>query len=140
EGALIWLRTDTLIREQSQGRHSLDDFLGSFFGQKDTEPIVVPYSRDEVEASLSAISAYDWHGFFETHIYQVNSKPPTDGLEAAGWRLVYNATPNSLYAAVLPDSYDAAYSIGMYIEKDGTISDVMPGTPAYDAGFGPHMT
>ena len=140
EGALIWLRTDTLIREQSQGRHSLDDFLRSFFGQKDTEPIVVPYSRDEVEASLSAISAYDWHGFFETHIYQVNSKPPTDGLEAAGWRLVYNATPNSLYSAVLPDSYDAAYSIGMYIKKDGTISDVMPGTPAYDAGFGPHMT
>jgi len=41
---------------------------------------------------------------------------------------------------VLPDSYDAAYSIGMYIKKDGTISDVMPGTPAYDAGFGPHMT
>jgi len=140
EGALTWLRADTLIREQSQGRHSLDDFLRSFFGQKDTEPIVVPYSRDEVEASLSAISAYDWHGFFETRVYQVNSKPPTDGLEAAGWRLVYNATPNSVYAAVLPDSYDAAYSIGMYVKKDGTISDVLPGTPAYDAGFGPHMT
>ncbi len=24
--------------------------------------------------------------------------------------------------------------------KDGTISDVLPGTPAYDAGLGPHMT
>lgn len=140
EGALIWLRADTLIREQSQNRHSLDDFLQSFFGQKDTDPIVAPYSRDEVEASLSAISAYDWHGVFETRVYQVNSKPPTDGLEAAGWRLVYNATPNRLYAAVLPDSYDAAYSIGMYVKKDGTISDVLPGTPAYDAGLGPRMT
>ncbi len=140
EGALIWLRADTLIREQSKDRISLDDFLRGFFGQKDTEPIVVPYSRDEVEASLAAICAYDWHGFFETRVYQVNSKPPTDGLEAAGWRLVYNATPNSVYAAVLPDSYDAAYSIGMYVKKDGTISDVLPGTPAYDAGLGPHLT
>ncbi len=140
EGALIWLRADTLIRKQTQNRHSLDDFMRGFFGQKDTDPIVAPYSRDEVEASLSAISTYDWHGFFETRVYQVNSKPPTDGLEAAGWRLVYNATPNRLYAVALPDSYDAAYSIGMYVKKDGTISDVMPGTPAYDAGFGPHMT
>jgi predicted metalloprotease with PDZ domain len=53
---------------------------------------------------------------------------------------VYNATPNSVYAAVLPDSYDGAHSIGMYVKKDGTISDVLPGTPAYDAALGPHMT
>ena len=140
EGALIWLRADTVIREQSQDRRSLEDFLLNFFGQKDTEPIVVPYAREDVEASLSAICSFDWHGFFETRVYQVNSKPPTDGLEAAGWRLVYNATPNSVYAAVLPDSYDGAHSIGMYVKKDGTISDVLPGTPAYDAALGPHMT
>src|ERR1700728_74628 len=140
EGALIWLRADTVIREQSQDRRSLEDFLLNFFGQKDTEPIVVPYAREDVEASLSAICSFDWHGFFETRVYQVNSKPPTDGLEAAGWRLVYNATPNIVYAAVLPDSYDGAHSIGMYVKKDGTISDVLPGTPAYDAALGPHMT
>ena len=38
EGALIWLRADVIIREQTQGRRSLDDFLRSFFGQRDTEP------------------------------------------------------------------------------------------------------
>ena len=55
----------------------------------------MPYTREDVEAALSAICPYDWHTFIETHVYQVNSKPPTDGLEAAGWRLVYNATPNN---------------------------------------------
>jgi predicted metalloprotease with PDZ domain len=140
EGALIWLRADTIIREQSKDRLSLDDFLRSFFGQRDTGPIVVPYTREDVEASLAAIVPYDWHAFFETRVYQVNSKPPTDGLEAAGWRLTYNDTPNTLYAAVLPDSSDASYSIGIYVKKDGTISDVVPGTPAYEAGLGPHMT
>jgi len=82
-------------------------------------------------------------GFFETRVYQVNSKPPTDGLEAAGWRLVYNATPNNEpffgQAATAPDLY-ASYSIGIDVKKDGTIADVLPGTPAYDAGLGPQMT
>src|SRR5208282_749314 len=120
-----------------------DDFLRSFFGQRDTEPIVVPYTREEVEASLSAICPFDWHTFFETRVYQVNSKPPTDGLEAAGWRLVYNATPNNepFYAEFFaPDSYYAWHSIGLGVKKDGTISDVVPGTAAYDAGLGPNMT
>ena len=142
EGALIWLRVDTLIREQSQNRLSLDDFMRSFFGQRDTDPIVVPYTREDVEASLSAIWPFDWHTFFETRVYQVNSKPPTDGLEAAGWRLVYNATPNNepFYAQILPISYFGSHSIGIDVKKDGTIYDVLPGTPAYDAGLGPHMT
>jgi predicted metalloprotease with PDZ domain len=143
EGALIWLRADTIIREQSQGRRSLDDFLRAFFGQRDTEPIVVPYTREDVEAALSAICPFDWHTFFETRVYQVNDKPPTDGLEAAGWRLVYNATPNNEpffgQATTAPDLY-ASHSIGIDVKKDGTIADVLPGTPAYDAGLGPQMT
>jgi predicted metalloprotease with PDZ domain len=143
EGALIWLRADAIIREQSQGRRSLDDFLRAFFGQRDTEPIVVPYTREDVETALSAICPFDWHAFFETRVYQVNDRPPTDGLEAAGWRLVYNATPNNEpffgQAATAPDLY-ASYSIGIDVKKDGTVADVLPGTPAYDAGLGPQMT
>jgi predicted metalloprotease with PDZ domain len=142
EGALIWLLADVQIREQTQGRLSLDDFLRSFFGQRDTEPIVVPYTREDIEASLSAICPFDWHTFFETRVYQVNGKPPTDGLEAAGWRLVYNSTPNNepFDSDLLSISYYGGYSIGMYVKKDGTIVDVLPETPAYDAGLGPHMT
>lgn len=142
EGALIWLHTDTIIRQQTQGRRSLDDFLRSFFGQRDTEPIVAPYTREDIEASLSAICPSDWHSFFETRVYQVNSKPPTDGLEAAGWRLTYNATPNNelYYSDHLPIGYFGDYSIGISVKKDGTIFDVFEGTPAYTAGLGPNMT
>jgi predicted metalloprotease with PDZ domain len=142
EGALIWLRADVQIREQTHGRLSLDDFLRSFFGQRDTDPIVAPYTREDVEGALSAICPFDWHNFFETRVYQVNSKPPTDGIEAAGWRVVYNATPNNepFYSEILPISYFGEYSVGMNLKKDGTIVDVFPGTPAYDAGLGPHMT
>jgi predicted metalloprotease with PDZ domain len=141
EGALIWLRADTIIREQTRGRRSLDDFLRSFFGERDTGPIVVPYTREDVETSLSAICPFDWHAFFDTRVYQVNARPPTEGLEAAGWRLVYNTTPNKVpfYSDLLPIGYYGDYSIGMSVKKDGSIFDVLPGTPAYDAGLGPNM-
>lgn len=142
EGALMWLRADVQIRQQTQGRLSLDDFLRAFFGQRDTGPIVVPYTREDIEASLSAICPFDWHTFFETHVYQVNDKPPTDGIEAAGWRLVYNATPNNeaFDSDLMPIGYYGAYSIGIDVKKDGTVVDVLPRMPAYDAGLGPRMT
>jgi predicted metalloprotease with PDZ domain len=142
EGGLIWLLADVQIRKQTQGRASLDDFMRSFLGQRDTGPIVAPYTREDVEAALSAICPYDWHAFFETRIYQVNAKPPVEGLEAAGWRLVYNATPNNeVFDSELNlITYYGAYSIGINVKKDATIADVWPGTPAYDAGLGPHMT
>lgn len=141
EGALIWLRADTIIREKTQGRASLDDFLRSFLGQRDTGPVVAPYTREDVEAALQAICPYDWHNFFETKIYRVNSNPPTDGLEAAGWRLVYNTTANRpvFWSAIIPFETQQAYSIGIDVEKDATILDVLPNSPAYEAGLGPRM-
>jgi predicted metalloprotease with PDZ domain len=142
EGALTWLLADVLIRQQSHGTKSLDDFLRSFLGQRDTGPIVVPYTREDVEAALSAVWPYDWHSFFQERIYDVNSNPPTEGLEAAGWRLVYNSTPNSapFVPAANPIRDYASYSIGIDVEKDGSIFDVWQGSPAYAAGLGPHMT
>jgi predicted metalloprotease with PDZ domain len=143
EGALIWLRADTLIREQSHGRVTLDDFLRNFFGQQDTAPIVVPYTRADVEAALSATWPYDWHSFFEKYVYQVNNLPPTDGLEASGWRLVYNSTPiDKPFFSELPGApwYFAWESIGIILQKDGTVSDVLQGSAAYHAGVGPQMT
>jgi predicted metalloprotease with PDZ domain len=142
EGGLIWLLADVQIRKQTQGRASLDDFMRSFLGQRDTGPVVAPYTREDVEAALSAICPYDWHAFFETRIYQVNSKPPIEGLEAAGWRLVYNSTPNNeVFDSELNlITYYGAYSIGINVKKDAMIADVWPGTPAYDAGLGPRIT
>ncbi len=94
----MWLRADTIIREKTQGRRSLDDFLASFFGQRDTGPVVVPYRREDVEASLSSICPYELCPARVLRdpraLPNKLTQPPTDGLEAAGWRLVYNSTPN----------------------------------------------
>jgi predicted metalloprotease with PDZ domain len=142
EGALTWLQADAIIRTQSKGARSLDTFLRRFFGERDTGPIVAPYTRQDIESALSAVCPYDWHQFFETRIYQANGAPPTGGLEAAGWRLVYDDTPNR--DRFLPRRIESRGvqrdSIGLTVATDGAIDDVVPGSPAYEAGLGPRMT
>ena len=142
EGALIWLQADAIIREQTHDQKSLDDFLRSFLGQRDTDPIIAPYTREDVEATLNAVCPYNWHEFLEKRIYQVNPKPPIEGIEAAGWRLTYNDTPlhQPFWFDLLPFDVLAGNSIGVITLKDGKISDVVPGLAAYNAGLGPGMT
>src|SRR6266478_488049 len=48
EMLLVWLDADTLIRETSSGKRSLDDFCGGFFGGPERSPVVRPYSRTDV--------------------------------------------------------------------------------------------
>jgi predicted metalloprotease with PDZ domain len=142
EGGLVWLMADVVIRDGTRGRKSLDDFLRAFFGQENTGPVVAPYTREDVERALNEVYPYDWHGFFEKRIYEVNPSPPTEGLERAGWRLVYTDKPNNEPFFALPEdkgAFQGLYSIGLGARKNGEIRDVLPGSPAYDAGLGPQM-
>ncbi len=138
EGMLAWLGADAIIRRETRGRRSLDDFARAFFGQRDTGPIVVPYAREDVERALHAIAPYDWHGYFQSRIYDVDPRPPVDGIEAAGWRLVYDATPTRAKRRVA--RIDAAYSLGLVAARDGAVVDVTPNGPADAAGIAPQMT
>ena len=72
EGWLIWLDADTLIRQQSHGQKSLDDFCRRFYGPPDSSPKVVPYTLDDVIAALNATVPYDWRGFFNARVYEIN--------------------------------------------------------------------
>lgn len=46
---------------------------------------------------------------------------------------------NRYAEAYAPNSYYAWYSIGVDVDKSGTLTDVLAGSPAYNAGLGPHM-
>jgi predicted metalloprotease with PDZ domain len=37
------------------------------------------------------------------------------------------------------EGLDLSFSLGMIISKDGTLADVIPGSPSYEAGAGPGM-
>ncbi|MBV8196755.1 MAG: M61 family metallopeptidase, partial [Candidatus Eremiobacteraeota bacterium] len=141
EGELVWLDVDTIIRERSRGERSLDTFLHRYTEPGLTGPIVVTYTRGEVEHLLEGVEPYDWHGFFERYVYHTSVHPPTDELARAGWRIVYNDKPNEFITA--NDSDDRGingwYAYGANFTGDGAVRDVRESSPAWRAGLAPGM-
>jgi predicted metalloprotease with PDZ domain len=141
EGALIWLEADVLIRHQSQGRRSLDDFCKQFYGGQDGSPRVVPYTEDDVVAALNEVAPYDWRQFFQARVYATTPRAPLGGIENAGWRLAYtNTVPGMLKSAESSQKYtDLRFFLGLSIKEGGVVQDVIPGSPADKAGIGAAM-
>ena len=149
ESELIWLEADTIIRQRSGGRKSLDDFARAFHGAPGGGPAVKTYKYEDVIAALNAVAAYDWNGFFEVRVRRVAPRAPLNGIENGGWKLVYTDVKPELVHAAEEESklYDFWYSLGIVVqgeggaggEDDGVIRDVAPGLPAAAAGIGPGM-
>lgn len=141
ESLLIWLEADTILRTKSGGNKSIDDFCRAFFGGPSTSPTVKPYTEDDVYAALNAVVPHDWRGFFAERVYAVQPRAPMGGLEAAGWKLVYTDTPNAYQTArnKTLGTVDASFSLGLWLQDDGTVSDIVVGAPAWQAGLGPGM-
>jgi predicted metalloprotease with PDZ domain len=129
EGDLIWLDVDVTIRNKSNGKKSLNDFLTLFYGLGgDTGPKVVPYSFNDIVACLNQVVPNDWEDFLTERLHAL-SKAPLKGIAGAGYKLVYKEGADE----------DFRYSLAMSIGADGVISDVLMGEIAYQAGFGPGM-
>ncbi len=146
EGTLIWLEADTILRQESKGKKSLDDFCRKFEGGENTGPIIVPYKFDDVVAAMQDITPYDWRGFFMQRVKSHGPGAPLGGLENSGWKLVYNDTPNESRAAgeIAMHLTDVQFSLGFIVRDTGgeggdEVSDVIPGSPAALAGLAPGM-
>ncbi|HEV2719074.1 MAG TPA: M61 family peptidase [Thermoanaerobaculia bacterium] len=141
ESGLIWLDADTIIRAKSGGKKSMDDFAKLFFGPPSSAPMVRPYTRDDVVNALNAIVPNDWAAFLDQRVYRIAPHPPLGALEAAGWKLAWSDEPNT-YGALRERTgkqIDASFSLGMWVKNDGTIADVVYGSPASLAGLTPRM-
>lgn len=141
EGALIWFDVDTLIREKTGGKKSLDDFAKLFFGGTEGDWTVNTYNFDTVVNTLIAVYPYDWATFLRTRLDQKEG-PRLGGIERGGYRLVFTDTPNS-YTKMVETARSATtfdYSIGFSLSKDNTISSVWWNGPAFKAGLAPGVT
>src|SRR5205807_8685425 len=86
EGALLWLDADTLIREKTGGKKSLDDFCRAFHGGTSGPPEVKPYTFEDVVQTLNGVVAHDWKEFLEKRLSSTSPEPPLDGLARGGWK------------------------------------------------------
>ncbi len=148
EGTLVWLAADATIRQQSQGRRSLDDFCHLFHGDRSGPAELRTYTFDDLLSALNQVQTYDWRGFFDRLVKSINPRAPLDGVEGSGWRLAYRDTIPSLLKAREHTNRvtDLSYSIGLLIKTpesgadSGKIVDVITGSPADQAGLTPGMT
>jgi len=141
EGELLWLDVDTIIRERSNGARSLDTFLHRYSEPPFTGPVVVTYTREQIESLLDSVEPYDWHAFFEKYVYQVDVHPPGDELARAGWRIVYNDKPNRFMTAEQADEPGIVgwFAYGANLSAEGVVQDVRENSPAWRAGLAPEM-
>jgi predicted metalloprotease with PDZ domain len=147
EAILLWLEADSIIRQKTNNRASLDDFLRSFHGGNSGVAEVKPYTYDELLAALNAIAPYDWRKHFDERLSSLSPRAPIAGITNHGWKVTFDDTPNAAIKANEDRRkyIDLTYSLGMTLKNGenpadkGTVRDVWMGGPAANAGIGPGM-
>jgi predicted metalloprotease with PDZ domain len=141
EGELIWLEVDSIIRRQTHGQRSLNDFCRRFHGGESGPPKVVPYTFDDVVRALNEVAPYDWAALLRERVAATSKHAPLGGIEGSGWKLVYTDRANTFTQALekLAKFGDFSYSMGFVVNGDGKLNDVIVGSPAYQAGLGAEM-
>ena len=137
EGELIWLDADTLIREMSGDKKSLDDFARAFFGIDNGEYITATYGFDDVTKTLAGVQPNDWAKFLRTRLDTVGTGAPLDGIARGGYKLIYNDTPSDFFKAseTRRRINDLTYSLGFTVGREAKLTDVLWESPAFDAGL-----
>jgi predicted metalloprotease with PDZ domain len=141
EGELIWLEADVIIRQQSGGARSLDDFCRLFCGGPSRPRSVVTYTYDDVIGTLHAVQPYDWDTFFQRRLNATEPQPPLAGIEQAGWVVTLTSEPNPLMRATdaVRERNDFRASLGFVLDSNGAVTDCLPESPAYQAGLAAGM-
>jgi len=144
EGELLWLEVDLTIRSKTEGKKSLSDFVAAFESVGgNTGPKVVSYTFDDIVTALNATVPNDWANFLHQRLdSNAFHAPEMAGINTlSGYKLTYSDKP--AYWDQLTEGQqsmvDTSYSIGMIVNYDGRIADVIVGGLADKAGFGPGM-
>jgi predicted metalloprotease with PDZ domain len=137
EGQLIWIDVDRIIREQSRGKRSIDDFARAFFGMRDRDWGELTYTFDTVVETLNKVQPYDWRAYLEQKVYDFASAPPLDGINKGGYKLIFTAEPTKWIKSAEKSgkNSDLTYSGGLVVDNKGKISTVIWDSPAFNAGL-----
>jgi predicted metalloprotease with PDZ domain len=136
EGDLLWLEVATIIHRESKGKKSIDDFCLAFHGGTNSGPEVKTYTFDELIGALNDVAPFDWAKFLRARLDSTAAEAPVGGIENGGWKVVFNSEPSKLEGR---RNAGDVYSIGLQVSGDGTVSDAIVGSPAFEAGVSSGM-
>jgi predicted metalloprotease with PDZ domain len=137
DAALVWLDADTLIRERTGNRRSLDDFARAFFGARNGEwEQPYTYTFEDVVAGLNGVYQHDWATFLRDRIEGIGNEPPLDGITRGGYRLVFTEERSDYQRAAEGhnENSDFMYSIGVSLASGGNVSAVQWDGPLFNEG------
>lgn len=137
EGQLIWLDADTLIRKLSDNKKSLNDFADTFFVTNNGSFVTSTYQFDDVVKALNAVQPYDWATFLHQRVQDIRDHAPLNGFSRTGARLTFTEKPSDYIESysTLRHVTDFLFSLGFAVGKKGVISEVLWGSPAWQAGI-----
>jgi predicted metalloprotease with PDZ domain len=137
EGQLIWIDVDRIIRAQSGGKRSIDDFAKAFFGVRDRDWGELTYDLETVADTLNKVQPYDWKGYLQRKVYATAPNAPLEGINEGGYKLVYTAEPTNWIksAEKKAKNNDLTYSGGLVVGNDGKVTSVLWDSAAFNAGL-----
>ena len=137
EGQLMWLDVDRIIRQQSGGKRSIDDFAKAFFGVRDRDWGELTYTLDDIVATLKKVQPYEWRGYLQRKVYSIAPEAPLEGITDGGYKLVYTDEPTKWIKSAEKNgkNNELTYSGGFVVGNDGKITSVLWDSPAFNAGL-----
>ena len=137
EGAMLWLEIDARIRNDSDGKKSIEDFCHDFFTRGDGKSHAVSFDLKEIVETLSRHSHFNWDSLINERVYQPQEKFDTEVARQCGYRLEYTTeTPERVKR--WQKRFKGAYfleSLGMSANAKGKIGSIIPDSPADQAGL-----
>jgi predicted metalloprotease with PDZ domain len=141
EDVLNWMWADVIIRQQTGGKKTLDDFCKLFHGAPSGPPALKTYTFDDIVTALNQVAPYDWRAFWTERLTNHGPGAPLGGIEGSGWKLMYEETPSAFFRDAEREANvtNEEYTVGLRLRNDGGVIDTVEGMMAAKAGIGPGM-
>ena len=142
EDTLNWLWVDVIIRQQTKGAKTIDDFCHLFHGAPSTGPALKTYTFDDVVNCAESGRRLRLARLLDRAPHQ--SRPRRSARRHRGQRMEGRLRRNSVrdveqHGQACTTSSPAGYSLGLELSDDGGITDTIEGMLAAKAGIGPGM-
>jgi predicted metalloprotease with PDZ domain len=86
------MEADAIIRTETDGAKSIEDFVHAFFHADEPTDEPNPYSRADVIRYLNDVVAYDWETFIVERVDEVTGLPLA-GAEKLGYSIQFTNDP-----------------------------------------------
>jgi predicted metalloprotease with PDZ domain len=139
EGMLFWLEADALIRRDSDGARSLDDFCQKFLGSTAASDHPFAFTREDIVHDLKAVADLDWDSLIRRRIESFQEEYDPTVASLLGYKFSLQRKAPTIPATTFrrQSGIDVLDSLGMVVSRDGNVQTLLMGSPADRARLRP---